>query len=422
MADGTLGTSSLRGEDTAPVQARLAIMAFVNDTESEVALRQGLEDFIPQGIEIRRMSCGQATAQLRRMPTPRVLIVDVSGEEHPMSALADLSEVVEPDVRVLVIGDRQDMNFYRQVTRGFGVLEYLYKPLVRSMVSRHFGPCIGSGGGQSVEAAHGGRVISITGASGGAGATTVATNLAWHFANDIRRHTLLLDPNLQTGAMALMLGVKGDTGLRSALEFPDRVDELFLERSAQSVSDRLAVLSSEEALTEQPIIAPGAVQHLLTTLKRRYNFVIVDAAFRPLPLNRDLIDLSHQRVLVMDATLASMRDAMRLLALPSGPVQSRRALLVLNRLGQPGTLSLQQIERGMGLSPDVIIPYSPRLVAQAAITAKAAVTTKGAFRSSILALAKEAAFVRALEDDAPAGPSQRAGWRRRLSAPLARAS
>ena len=42
---------------------------------------------------------------------------------------------------------------------------------------------------------------------------------------------------------------------------------------------------------------------------------------RPLPLYRDLLMLAHQRVLVMDPTLASMRDTLRLLALPNGPDQ-----------------------------------------------------------------------------------------------------
>ena len=37
---------------------------------------------------------------------------------------------------------RHGHNFYRQVTRGLGVMEYLYKPLMRDMVARYFGPLI----------------------------------------------------------------------------------------------------------------------------------------------------------------------------------------------------------------------------------------------------------------------------------------
>ena len=411
MADIDLDVSSVRADGAVGRAERARVTAFVADAETEVLLLEGLSEFLPQGIDIRRMPCRQAIALLGKMPTPKVLIIDVSGEDQPIGVLVDLSQVVEPDVRVLVIGDRKDVNFYREITRGLGVLEYLYKPLARSMVARHFGRWI-SNGENAIESVQGGRVISITGTGGGVGSTTIATNLGWHLATDIRRHTLLLDSNLHTGTTALALGVKGDTGLRTALELPQRVDQLFIERSAQPVTDRLSVLSSEEKLTEQPTIAPGATQHLLNILRRRYNFVLVDVPFHPQQFNRDLIECSDQRVLVMDPTLRSMRDVLRLLALTNGASQSRRALLVLNRLGQPGTLSLQQVEEAIGARPDVTIPYLPRMLGQAAIAAKLAVAVRGPFRNGILALAQEAAFVRVAEaDDLPATDPNRIGWR-----------
>ena len=411
MADIDLDIPSIRADGAAGHTERARVTAFVADAETEALLLEGLSEFLPYGIDIRRMPCRQAIALLGKMPTPKVLIIDVSGEDQPIGVLVDLSQVVEPDVRVLVIGDRKDVNFYREITRGLGVLEYLYKPLARSMVARHFGRWI-SIGENITESVQGGRVISITSTGGGVGATTIATNLGWHFATDIRRHTLLLDPNLHTGTAALALGVKGDAGLRTALELPQRVDQLFIERSAQPVTDRLSVLSSEEKLTEQPTIAPGATLHLLNILRRRYNFVLVDVPFQPQLLNRDLIELSDQRVLVMDPTLRSMRDVLRLLALTNGAVQSRRALLVLNRLGQPGTLSLQQVEEAIGIRPDVTIPYLPRMLGQAATAAKLAVAVRGPFRNAILTLAQEAAFVRVAEpEDGLATVASRSGWR-----------
>ena len=97
------------------------VIAFVGDQATETVLREGLLEAMPQGFEIRRGTVRAAMAALHKMPTPHTLIVDVSGEDQPLSALSDLSDVVEPDVRVLVIGDRDDLNFYRQVTRGLGV-------------------------------------------------------------------------------------------------------------------------------------------------------------------------------------------------------------------------------------------------------------------------------------------------------------
>ena len=389
---------------------RPRVIAFVSDQETETALREGLLEAVPQGFEIRRGTVRAAIAALHKMPTPHVLIVDVTGEEQPLSALGELSDVVEPDVRVLVIGDREDLNFYRQMTHGLGVLEYLYQPLMRDMVARYFGPLMLQRG-PAAEGVQGGRVVTVTGTRGGTGASTIAANLAWHFGVEARRHTMLLDADLHRGTAAMLLGAKIGPGLRTVLEAPDRIDELFVERAAQPVSQRLHVLAGEEKLTETVAYTPTAAARLLDALRRRYNFVVIDVPCSALPLHRDLLMMAHQRVLVMDPTLASVRDMLRLLALPNGPAQPRRAVLVLNRDNLRGGLNRRQLEEGLKMRPDVVIPDLPKVVGHAANMGEAAMAGRGGFRSGILLLAREVAFVRLLDSGTPVGATT--GARRR---------
>ena len=338
---------------------------------------------------------------LRRMPSPEVLIVDITGEDAPLAALHDLSEVVEPSTRVLVVGDRADMNFYRSLTRDLGVAEYLYKPLAKEMVARMFGPAcaqrpVSSG------ALQGGRILAVSGACGGVGTTTVAANLAWYLGEELKRHTLLFDADIYTGNAAMMLGGRTGTGLRLALETPSRIDELFVERAAQPVTERLSVLAGDEKVTETAEVAEGAGRALLNALRRRYNFVVCDVPSAPLPLYRELLMLAHQRVLVMDPTLASMRNTLRLLALPNGPDQVRRAIIVLNRLGQPGGLTRPQVEEALEMNVDLVIPYQPKQVGHAATLGTPATSTAGGFRVGIQHLAREVAFVSETGSETPA--------------------
>ncbi len=375
---------------------RAMVLGFVTDADSENAIRDGMAELVPS-IQIKRNSIRQATALLRKLPSPEVLIVDITGEDAPLAALHDLSEVVEPSTRVLVVGDRADMNFYRSLTRDLGVAEYLYKPLAKEMVARMFGPAcmqrpVTSG------ALQGGRIVVVSGACGGVGTTTIASNLAWYLGEELKRHTLLFDPDIYTGNAAMMLGGRTGTGLRLALETPSRIDELFVERASQPISERLSVLAGDEKVTETADIAEGAGRALLGALRRRYNFVVADVPSSPVPIYRELLMLAHQRVLVMDPTLASMRNALRLLALPTGPDQVRRAIIVLNRLGQPGSLTRPQIEEALEMTVDLVIPYQPRQVGSAATLGTPASSVGGGFRNGILALAREVAFV---SDGAP---------------------
>jgi pilus assembly protein CpaE len=381
---------------------RPPILAFVADGATEAALRDGLNDVVGGVLEVRRGGIRAAIAALQKSPTPKVLIVDVSGDDQPLTSLGTLSDVVEPQVAVLVVGDVKDVDFYREVTRGLGALEYLSKPLTRDTVGRHFGPLV-LGQAPPTEGVLGGRLVTVTGARGGLGASTIAVNLAWHFGVSARRHTVLLDPDLHLGTAAFLLNLDPGRGLRMALETPERIDSLLAERAALPAAERLHVLAGEEKLSVQPVYTPGAATQLMNALRRRYNFIVADVPFAPIQLYRDLLDLSHQRVLVMDPTLAAVRDTLRLLTLPAGSAQTNRPVIVLNRVGQAGGLNRRQVEEALRMKVDVAVPDLPRLMSSAATMGEPAVSARGAFRTAIVDLARQVAFTRLLDSAAGRG-------------------
>jgi pilus assembly protein CpaE len=379
---------------------RPSFIGFVADGRSEEIVRDGLIEAVSEDIEIRRGNVRHAIAVLQKHPTPRVLLVDVTGEEAPLSALNDLSNVVEPDVCVLVIGELDTVDFYREVTRGLGAAEYLGKPLTRDKVARHFAHLV-RGSGPATDSVLGGRAIAVTGVRGGVGTTSIAVNLAWHLGVTMRRHTVLLDPDIHLGAAAFLLNVQPGPGLRMALEAPERIDALLAERAAQPAADRLHVLAGEEKPSHIASHAAGAAEHLLGALRRRYNFIVADVPFAPVPLYRELLDQVDQRVLVMEPSLAAVRDTVRLLSLPNGPGQSQRAIIVLNRLGLPGGLTRRQIEDTLKMKVDVVIPDLPRQLGNAATLGEPAIATSSGFRAGIHDLTREVASARLL-DAAPA--------------------
>ena len=390
---------------------RQELIAFVTDAQSEEAIRTGLADAVSEAIDLRRGGIRAAITTMQKATTPHLLIIDVSAEEEPLRALAELSNVVEPDVRVLVIGERDSLEFYREITRGLGATEYLPKPLTREKVARHFATIV-AGQAPSADGVHGGRAVAVTGVRGGVGASTIAVNLAWHFGVRMRRHTVLVDPDLHRGTASFMLNMPSGAGLRMALEAPERIDALLAERAAQPVADRLHVLCGEEKLSELPVHAPGAAGRLLEALRRRYGAIVVDAPFVPVPLNRDLLDLVDQRVLVLEPTLAAVRDTLRLLALPHGTGVRQRAVIVLNRVGIPGGLSRRQIEDALKIKVDAAIQDLPRQVGQAATMGEPAVMSSPGFRTAITELAKQIGFI-SMPDAVAAGQGDAARGQRR---------
>ena len=393
--DAPGGIAPVPAQASTPAADRAPLIAFVTDAESDAVLRETLLAELGEGAEVRRGDVIAATRSLKRSATPLALVVDVTGVDQPLSALEELALVVEPDVRVLVVGERQDAAFYRQLTRGLGVLEYLFKPLTQEMVARHLLPYLRTGTSPRDMHLRGGRVITVTGVRGGVGATTIAANLAWHLGEEARRHTALFDADLHGGAAALLLGARTTNGLRPALEHPDRVDELFVERTAQPAGERLHVLAAEEKPLDPVAFRPGAAARLMAMLRRRYNFVVVDLPARSGPMAREVLDMAHQRVLVTDASLAGAREMLRFAAIPNAPTQSRRAVTVLNRAGQPGLLTEAQVKDALGEPPDLVLPWLPKLVPAAADLGEPASARRGPFRTALLRLAQEVASIRA---------------------------
>lgn len=201
-------------------------------------------------------------------------------------------------------------------------------------------------------------------------------------------------------------------GLRVALENPARVDDLFIDRTAQPVGERLHVLSGEGRLADTPPVLAGALPSLLEILRRRYKFLVCDAAWPASRIGRGLFDLGHQRVLVTEPSVAGARDVLRYLATPQAAQQSPAVpagatLVVLNQLGIKGRLTLAQFEKATGRKPDLVIPHLKGALRTAADLGEPAAATVRPFRRAIAELAFRAGSV----TDAAGSPRSR--WRRR---------
>ena len=129
-----------QGAPDAKSTERSSLLGFITDSDSENAIQDGLAELVPS-IQLRRASVRQATALVAQDAEPGS--ADRRYQRRGCTAGRVARSVRSGrafSTRVLVVGDRADMNFYRSLTRDLGVAEYLYKPLAKEMVARMFGP------------------------------------------------------------------------------------------------------------------------------------------------------------------------------------------------------------------------------------------------------------------------------------------
>jgi pilus assembly protein CpaE len=253
-------TPSLSPDQTPPKREKF--IGFARDEASAAMMHVVLSPQLHGNNQIHVLDFRASLAILSAMTTPEIVLIDLSGEDQPINAVMELAEVVEPGTVVMAIGETMNVNFYRTVTKGMGLKEYLPKPLNHASLEQNFLPII-SNMTQDNTVRRSGRFVVFAGTRGGVGTSTVATHPAWLIGNELHRHTALGDAELHTGTIALNLNLNVNNGLGTALAVPERVDQLLLERSMQPAGDRLHVLAGQEGLDKDFTYKPGAAAHPL---------------------------------------------------------------------------------------------------------------------------------------------------------------
>ena len=373
---------------------RLPVMAFVADADSERLLRECLSQL--GSNVIMRGSIGKAIEYLGERRSPHLLIVDISSVDLPLSQVHLLADVCEPGTEVIALGDHNDVGLYRDL-QDAGVRSYIVKPLTRELFLKTLAtkPNPGEIGRSGLKL---GKLVSFIGARGGVGATTVACNLAWHLATRQSRRVALVDLDFQHGDCALLFNINYTPGFRDALSNPLRLDQLLLDRIITQYSERLFVLGSEEPLHHNLQFSPTAIDALFAVLRSQFHYIIADVPRIPAPAYRRALEIADRRVIVVDQTMRSMRDGVRLAkmfgdaeAFGTDGTTELRNIFVVNRVGEAGNrlLSLKEINSVLPVQPTSSISFLPTLVTPAAHHGQIASSRRNKFSNAVAALALE---------------------------------
>ncbi|KRQ08291.1 AAA family ATPase [Bradyrhizobium manausense] len=386
-------------EESISIVTRNRVVCFVNDEISAAALRKGLEG---ANLLIRRGTIRHAIRMLETDTDLFALVTDISGIDDPFTELERLAGVCPPDVRVALIGENREITFYRELLE-LGLTEYLPRPLTRDLVLDQLRPkLLGDMAANQID--RGGHVVSICGAQGGAGATSIAINLALQLAETTKAKVALLDLHLQGGEAAVMLGVRPGPGLRIALENPARADTLFLERAAIEVNERVCLVSADEDLDAQLEITEAGVRHVLGLLRQRFNYIVVDVPVPFPPSIYPVITLSRHVMVLLEAEVTGLRNAHALRAAVINIAGKDRVFTLLNRADRPGGLPRAAVVKALGAEPDMIVPDLGKGMTQAVNLGIPALKHVRKLRRHLAPIVREISGVGA----------ERSGWWRRV--------
>jgi pilus assembly protein CpaE len=332
------------------------VVAFTGDEATAVAIRTGLAS-LGDELDLRGGTLRNAVRYFEKATPGQAVVVDLEGAADPRSGLEELARVCPPDVKVILIGTNTEIPFYRLVVQEMGATEYLHKPITRDIVQRLVMPHLtGETSDTPISGGRIGRVVVVCGARGGVGTSSIALNLAVELTSTIKGHVAMLDLHIQGGEVALMLGVRPGPGLRIALEDPDRVDSLFLERVAITIEPRLKLISAEESFEEGLAVTAPGVRRVMDVLQQKFNMIVVDLPMPPPPAMMHVLNAARQVIVVLTPDVASLRDTQAIRNLVTTVTGADRVITLLNRANMEGGLPSPLIEKGLAAAPDIVIP------------------------------------------------------------------
>jgi pilus assembly protein CpaE len=293
-----------------------------------------------------------------------VIIIESEGRNNDiLTGLDSLSEVCDAGTRVVVIGRQNDVLLYRELTRR-GVSDYLIAPVGTIDVVRAICGLFSAPDAKPV-----GRLIAVVGAKGGVGSSTVAHNIAWAIARDLKLDTVVTDLDLGFGTAGLDFNQDPPQGIADAVFAPDRIDANFVDRLLSKCTDHLSLLAAPATLDRVYDFSNEAFDSIFDALRATMPFVVLDVPHQWSGWTRHTLVAADDILIVASPDLANLRNAKNMLdLLKASRPNDRRPYYLLNNVGVPKRpeISTTDFAKALDDQPVAIIPFEPQVFGAAA--------------------------------------------------------
>ena len=305
-----------------------------------------------------------AIAYMSENPTPNLLLIESSDSAaQVLREIDSLAEHCDENVKVMVIGAVNDITLYRQLIAR-GVSEYLVPPFQPLQIIRSIGELF-----VNPESPFIGKQISVVGAKGGVGASTIAHNLAWALAENVKVNTTLVDLDLSFGTTALDFNQETPQTVADALLAPERADESVIERLLAKPTDRLSLFTAPATINQIMDIPDEAYSTVIEGVRRNVPYLVLDLPHMWSSWMMSTLIASDEVIIVCQPDLASLRNGKNMIdQMKAKRPNDHPPRLVLNMSGVPKRpeIPAKDFSAAIGVEPDVILPFDPELFGTAA--------------------------------------------------------
>ena len=330
-----IGLAQMAGEASVHIAPlpRISVQAFCESADVATLIQSALQDrrMIKAHVKINMGGAPAAVETYRSAPTPNLIVIETVGDREALIEHLDvLSGHCDAGTKVVVIGRVNDIVLYRQLIAR-GVSEYLVMPVdVLEFIGALSTLYLTSGTNVL------GKVIAVTGAKGGVGASTLAHNIAWSIAGKLEMPTVIVDLDLPFGTAGLDFNQDPPQGIAEAVFSSDRLDANFVDRIMSRCSEKLMLMAAPATLERTYDFDMAAFDGVIDILRGTIPCIILDIPHLWTQWARRLMVSSDELIIIAEPDLANLRNAKNLFdTMRQARPNDHPPQLIMNRVSMP---------------------------------------------------------------------------------------
>jgi len=280
---------------------------------------------------------------------PDIGLVSLDYDEEQGLGLIGKLRQASPDCSILVVSSSSDGSLILRSMRA-GAKEFLNYPI---RIDDLLAALDRIGNQRFSDHASGSQrntIISIVGATGGVGVTSLAVNLGSVLAQNPNNSAVLVDLDLCLGDADVLLDSIAEHTLFDVAQNVSRLDFALLKRSLTKHSSGLFLLPRPAQIEDADTITPEALQLVVGLLKASFSHVLLDLSKSFTAIDRVAMDLADQLLLVTQLDLPCLRNIVRLMvSFAEMDGVAEKTKIVVNRCGlENGQISAKKARDTIG--------------------------------------------------------------------------
>lgn len=299
---------------------------------------------------------------------PEFFFIDALESEDLLEQAHQWIDLIKVPTQLIVMGHVNDVKIYNKL-RALGVDNYLLLPVTLDILSDYL---------NSLQVLQKKKepvrkcLIPIVGCRGGVGATTIAINTATLWQSILHQEVCLMDFDTFAGDFPVWLDLSPNQGIYEALSEMGRVDKNFLRNMMTRTKYGFWAITNDWGLNnplDTLLVTPEAIHFLFELLMKMVDVLFIDFSF---PMNKHLAKVilgqTDTLILMTELSLSSLRDTLQIASWVRDQSPDLLLKLVINstRPGLNEALLVESIEKELGITASVILPYTHKMLTAAA--------------------------------------------------------